>query len=86
MANREWTDTLGRVLEVPLPNSLSATTHTYNLPSTTSTPLSYSVRWSTLADALTNPSDELHYKTNMTFGIGETWNPRSPALFLGDGG
>ena len=43
------------------------------------------MRWSTLGNALTNPSDELHYKTNMTFGFGETWNPRSPGLFIGDG-
>jgi hypothetical protein len=85
VTNRQWTDTQGRVLDVPLPNSPSATTYTYNLPSATGTPVSYSVRWSTLANALTNPS-ELHYKTNMTFGIGETWNPRSPALFNGDGG
>lgn len=85
MTNRQWTDTQNRVLDVPLPESLSATTYTYNLPSTTSTPLSYSVRWSALANALTNPSDELHYKTNMTFLPGEQWDPRSPALFIGDG-
>ena len=84
-ANRTWSDTQGRVLNVPLPATPSATTYTYYLPSTTGTPFSYSVRWSTLGNALTNPSDELHYKTNMTFGLGETWNPRSPALFIGDG-
>jgi RHS repeat-associated protein len=83
--SRQWTDTQGRVLDVPLAATPSAITYTYNIPSTTSTPASYSVRWSTLQNALTNPSDELHYKTNMTFGIGETWNPRSPALFIGDG-
>lgn len=85
MTNRQWTDTQARVLDVPLPASPSATTYTYNLPSTTSTPVSYSVRWSTLANALTNPGDELRYKTNMIFGIGESWTPRSPALFVGDG-
>jgi hypothetical protein len=83
--NRQWTDTQDRVLDIPLPASPSATTYTYNLPSTTSTPVSYSVRWSTLANALTNPGDELRYKTNMIFGAGETWTPRSPALFDGDG-
>ena len=84
-SSRRWTDTQGRVLDLPLPATPSATTYTYYLPSTTGTPFSYSVRWSTLANALTNPSDELHYKTNMTFGLGETWNPRSPGLFIGDG-
>ncbi|HEX5702842.1 MAG TPA: RHS repeat-associated core domain-containing protein [Pyrinomonadaceae bacterium] len=84
-SSRQWTDTQGRVLDVPLPATPSANTYTYNIPSTTSTPASYSVRWSTLENALTNPSDELHYKTNMTFGLGETWNPRSPGLFIGDG-
>jgi hypothetical protein len=32
--NRQWTDTQGRVLDVPMPASPSAQTYTYNLPST----------------------------------------------------
>jgi RHS repeat-associated protein len=85
VTNRQWTDTQNRVLDVPLPESLSATTYTYYLPSTTGTPLSYSVRWSTLGKALTNPDEELHYKTNMTFLPGESFDERGPALFIGDG-
>lgn len=85
LANRQWTDTQGRVLDVPLPATPSATTYTYNLPTTTGTPASYSVRWSTLQDALTNSSDTLRYTTNMTFATGESFNPRSPSLFQGDG-
>ncbi|MFY9618359.1 MAG: RHS repeat-associated core domain-containing protein [Pyrinomonadaceae bacterium] len=83
-ANRRWTDTQNRALDLPLAGAPSATTYTYNLPSTTGT-LSYSVRWSTLQNALTNPSDPLRYYTNMTGSYSETWTPRSPALFDGNG-
>lgn len=83
-ANRQWTDTQDRVLDLPLAGTPSANTYTYYLPSTTGT-LSYSVRWSTLQNALTNPSDPLRYYTNMTGSYSETWTPRSPALFVGDG-
>jgi RHS repeat-associated protein len=83
VTNRQWTDTQGRVLDVPVPASPSATTYTYYLPSTTSTPLSYSVRWSTLSNALTNTSDSLRYVTNMTMGSGDSYSTRSPYLFSG---
>lgn len=83
-ANRRWTDTQNRVLDLPLAGTPSANTYTYNLPSTTGT-LSYSVRWSTLQNALANPNDPLRYYTNMTGSYSETWTTRSPALFDGNG-
>ena len=81
--NRQWTDTQGRVFDVPVPASPSAQTYTYYLPTTSSTPLSYSVRWSTLANALTNSSDALRYETNMTPTSGDSVTLRSPYLFSG---
>lgn len=83
VANRQWTDTLGRVFDVPAPASPSAQTYTYYLPTTSGTPLSYSVRWSTLANALTNSSDALRYQTNMTSTAGDSVTLRSPYLFSG---
>jgi RHS repeat-associated protein len=85
MTTRKWTDTQNRVLDLPLPASPSATTYNYNLPSPTGT-LSYSVRWSTLQNALTNLNDPLRYYSNMTGAYSESWTTRSPALFDGDGG
>ena len=84
VSSRQWIDTQGRVLDMPLPASPSATTYTYNLPSTTGTPLTYRLRWSTLENARTDPNDPLRYITNMTFFITESFTPRTPALFIGD--
>jgi RHS repeat-associated protein len=84
VTNRQWTDTQGRALDVPLPSSPTAQTYTYYLPSTSSTPYSYSVRWSTLQNALTNSSDTLRYVTNMTMGSGDSVVTRSPFLFGGN--
>lgn len=74
---RKWTDTQNRALDLPLPASPSATTYTYSLPSSTGT-YSYSVRWSTLQNALTNSDDSLHmrYLSNMTGGYSESWTTR----------
>lgn len=82
--SKQWIDTQGRTLSVPLAATPSATTYTYYLPSTTGN-FSYSVRWSTLQNALTNPGDPLCYYTNMTGAYSESWTPRSPALFDGEG-
>jgi RHS repeat-associated protein len=82
--NRQWTDYQSRVFDVPLPATPSATPYTYNLPSTTSTPVSYTVRWSKLEDALTIANDPLRYVSNMTpSGPGDSFTLRSPALFDG---
>lgn len=83
--NRQWTDTQGRVLDVPLPASPTASTYTYYLPSTTSTPFSYSVRWANLANALTNTSDALRYQSGQVpyYGSGDGVASHSPSLFSG---
>jgi RHS repeat-associated protein len=84
VSNRQWTDTQSRALDVPMPASPTAQTYTYSLPSTTSTPYSYSVRWSTLQNALTNSSDTLRYVSGQVMGSGDSYSVRSPALFGGD--
>src|ERR1051325_6787800 len=69
-----------------MPASPSAQTYTYNLPSTSGTPFSYSVRWANLGDALTNSSDTLCYQSGQvpSGSDGVTCpSPSGPSLFGG---
>src|SRR5688572_22184517 len=52
-ANRQWTDTLGRVIGMPLPASPQAQDYNYTLPGIEGTTINYTFRWKSLADALT---------------------------------
>lgn len=58
-----WTDTLGRSIGVPIPGSAPAAgDYTYTLPAVNGTTITYTMRWRNLSDALTDPTQPLHYK------------------------
>jgi RHS repeat-associated protein len=53
----QWTDTMGRVIGIPLPASPQPQDYTYTLPGINGTTMSYTFRWKYLSDALTpNPT------------------------------
>lgn len=52
-STRQWTDTLGRVIGIPLPANPSAGDYVYSLPGMGSGTINYTLKWRTLANALT---------------------------------
>jgi YD repeat-containing protein len=52
-STRQWTDTLGRVIGIPLPSRPLAQDYSYTLPGIGGSTMPYTFRWRYLADALT---------------------------------
>lgn len=50
--NRQWTDTMGRVIGMPWPANPSAGDYTYSLPGIGSTSITYSLKFRNLSDVL----------------------------------
>jgi len=58
-----WTDTLGRSFSLPVPGAAPpAGDYSYTLPAPNGAGMTYHLVWRNLADALTDPSQPLHYK------------------------
>ena len=77
-----WTDTLGRSLAVPIPGSPPASgDYSYTMPGVNGTPITYTLRWRNLGDALTDPTQPLHYIGDMTSANCGTGNPQPNNLF-----
>lgn len=81
-ANNRWSDTLGRHFSLPPLNTSEATTYFYTLPGVGTSSLTYKFVWKRLEDALTNPSDELHYRGDRQTGGCGTSLAASPSLFV----
>jgi len=52
-STRQWTDTLGRVVGIPLPANPQAQDYSYVVPGFNGTTQTYTFRWKNLSDALT---------------------------------
>ena len=51
--NRQWADTMGRVFNLPWPVNPGATDYTYSLPGINNSPITYTLKFRLLQDALT---------------------------------
>ncbi|HEY9284951.1 MAG TPA: RHS repeat-associated core domain-containing protein [Pyrinomonadaceae bacterium] len=58
---RQWTDTLGRTLGLPLPRTPARGDTIYSLPRVGGGGVNYVLRWRNLSEALTDPAQPLHY-------------------------
>ncbi len=93
MASRQWTDTLGRTISLPLPAAPddggtpppSKGDVSYTLPGIGGAPLTYTIKWRNLKDpangesVLTNPNQELRYTGDRI--CGSTNTAVAPYLF-----
>jgi RHS repeat-associated protein len=94
-STRQWTDTLGRNIDIPLPvepfraedqaggvpDSPAVGEYTYAMPGLSGTTSNYKMRWSKLANALTDPSQPLQHRGNRKFSYGNAAIPQ-PNLFV----
>ncbi|HEY0097929.1 MAG TPA: polymorphic toxin-type HINT domain-containing protein [Pyrinomonadaceae bacterium] len=88
---KQWTDTLGRSIGqlkdpsgavvggMPLPANPQVGNYTYTLSGVGGQAINYTLRWSNLSGALTNPNQTLHYKGSHQ--CGSTYTAVSPHLF-----
>ena len=82
ISTRKWTDSLGRLIGLPLPQQPTSGDVTYTLPGVDGTSVSYIFRWKTLSQVRSNPSEPLRYAGDRTFD-----NPAqtlSPSLFTSE--
>jgi RHS repeat-associated protein len=83
--SRQWTDTLGRVIGMPLPMTPVKEDRPYAVPGFGGNPITYILRWRYLRDPVTNETvftddqAQLHYRGNYT--CGQQSQERSPSLF-----
>src|SRR5712692_6330651 len=77
-----WTDTLGRSIGVPISGvAPAAGDYTYTLPGVSGTTLTYTMRWRSLGDALSDPTQQLHYKGDSPSANCATGNHQPNNLF-----
>lgn len=82
-ATRKWSDTLGRSLEIPLPQTPVWGDDPYSLPGFGGVDLNYTFRWRYHSESLTVPGQPLRYTGNLQCGPPNT--AVTPYLFAGDG-
>ncbi|MFY9553322.1 MAG: RHS repeat-associated core domain-containing protein [Blastocatellia bacterium] len=94
-AARQWTDSLGRVIGVPLPvdpalggmnysyeaDRPTAGDYNYDVPGVGGSTLRYRFRWSRMSSVLTVPGKQLAYRADHTFANGNP-KPAGPYLFV----
>jgi len=80
-ASRQWSDTLGRVIALPLPDTPAVGDTTYTLPGIGNSSLTYILRWRQLADARTDPSQPLRYEAAYNQCDLQIASSHSPNLF-----
>src|SRR5713226_7948449 len=81
LGSRQWTDTLGRVIGLPLQGAPSVGDSTYLLPGIGNSSVSYTLRWKRLGDALTDPNQALRYVATYSDCDLQTTSYHSPSLF-----
>jgi RHS repeat-associated protein len=82
-ADGQWTDTLGRVINIPLGHSGTGD-FTYTLPGVGGTPANYIFRWRNLSDVRTDPSQPLRNLGDSSCAPGD-FNTYGPSLFTSAG-
>jgi hypothetical protein len=75
---RRWTDSLGRLIALPLPANPTSGNVTYSLPGVDGSTSSYIFRWKNLS-LVRSDSEPLRYAGDRTWGIPA--QPQSPSLF-----
>jgi RHS repeat-associated protein len=79
-ANNRWTDTLGRLINLPQLSPVSPQDNSYSLAGVNNSSISYVLKWRFLSDTLTDPQQPLRYRGDC-LNVTQTTPSVSPSLF-----